>query len=241
MFAMDNKEEYYKRFFRKTVTHNRPISEYIKYLGLSHKDIQDMNGKDIVLIGGGESNILADLENGGIASEDNWRWSQPETRTFEAVKPRSVTNIDPFARALKNGEQDLIKEDFTDFYITPDFADNMLALFSLPHYCKSVEQVKMFYAKACLGLAPRGKLNVFPITPRSHRGEIELQWVDAFGEFVTKLQIAEPKVDVTDESLLDDTAVPCFTMPDDKTKVNKFVLDYMRTIDMGNAKEVNVF
>ena len=227
-----------RKFFQTNVTHDRDMVEYMDLLNLDSFDIANMDGKDIVLIGGGESNILNELENGGVLP-GSWEHKRGMRKRFAPVRPRSVTNIDPYAKRLRHTEQDLIEESFTDFHVTPDFADRMLALFSLPHYAESVEEVKMFYAKACLGLAPRGRLNVFPITPRNDRADVTRQWVGTFREFSMELQGAEPNVWVTDDSLLDNRCAPCFIMPDDKRKVNAFVLDYMKRIDMKNAKRVN--
>ena len=232
-----DKEQCRRKFFQTGVTHDRPLVEYMSLLNLCNDDIADMADKDIVLIGGGESDILGELENGGVP-KSGWKYKYSH-KNFDPVRPRSVTNIDPFARPIKGTEQDLIQESFTDFRVTPDFADRMLALFSLPHYAESVEEVKMFYAKACLGLAPRGKLNVFPITPRKDEVGIKRKWIGAFGEFSMELCGADPRVEIIDDSLLDQSCAPCIVMPDDKKKVNKFVLDYMKRIDMENAERVN--
>jgi hypothetical protein len=139
-----NQEERLKSAYRDKTKNARALALYANSFGMDRADMNALSGKNILLVGGGMSPILTQLEENGI-------------------KPESVVNVDFSALRQDNPGQKLVREDFLKHEIGPDAYDEIWALYSLPHYTHSEIEVKKFYAKAILGLAPGGHLRVYPI------------------------------------------------------------------------------
>ncbi|MDR1027477.1 MAG: hypothetical protein LBL46_03620 [Rickettsiales bacterium] len=178
---MDASQQLESAYQTKTKNH-RAVSMYAAGFGLTRGDMSALAGKSIKLIGGGASPVLTQLEENGIF-------------------PTAVVNIDPFAPPQDNPRQTLIRENFFDYDGWKDQDDEVWALYSLPHYSYTEIQVKKFYAKAILGLAPGGHLRVYPIAaglgidvdhikPLLEPSRIE----SAYRDFANDLHAAFPKL-----------------------------------------------
>lgn len=121
----------------------RQLPEYIQYLVKNGESIFRTQDKKLLLIGGACSEIR--------------RW-------LDEVKiPVEITNIDFYCEKNSSVSHQHIKADFYDWSIRTNYYDQEWALWSLPAYTFSQEEVEMFFIKAVMGLSPGGILRVFPL------------------------------------------------------------------------------
>jgi hypothetical protein len=194
--------------FRHSVRNDRSLVAYKSTFGLRRLDA--LNGKSILLVGGGISPVLSQL------NENN-------------VYPRRVWNIDPYAYESKNTRQRLLKRDYLTYDIKGNLWDEIWALYSLPCYCKTYDQITQFYKKSLLALAPKGNLRAFPIDhsmlhllpggkPLESR-EIQRIFVDFFNGLSRRFHDIE----------IEQTS-PCgsgvhVTVPENKMDINEYLLE----------------
>jgi len=124
--------------------HQRELKDYQNLLGISQTEISALSGKKLLMIGGGHSPIKRELEKMGVDC--------------------NITNIDPIAK--EDGEvcDVLIGDDFFDVDTGEDKYDEVWALFSLPTYAFTEDQVRDFYVRALSWLKQGGILRAGPIT-----------------------------------------------------------------------------
>jgi len=201
-----------KKLFQDNVTNKRSLVDYLFHLQIKSNDVAEfadsMQGKDICLVGGGESQLLRDMHANGI-------------------RPNSLTNIDPYAREVDDGTIH-VKQDYLDTK-DKDKYDKILAVFSLPGYCQTVEQLKTFYKTSILALKPGGSLHVAPINSRYHFGtdgkvicEPSDEYLQESRKFANDLAKNFPEVSVREiaaEIKHPEAPVNLFIkMPDEKSK-----------------------
>lgn len=127
----------------KGMMYRRQLPEYMQYLAPKDEDIWRKTDKNILLIGGGQSNIRQWLKKIGNKSK--------------------ITNVDFYTHYKSTVSHNHFKEDFYDWQIESDHYDQEWALWSLPSYALSKKELEIFYIKSAIGLAPSGVLRVFPI------------------------------------------------------------------------------
>jgi|GEM_PF-5917985 len=137
--------------FRNLVPHQRELDDLIPNIGgLGDTMTNVFSDKRICFVGGGESPIYMNLHEKGIL-------------------PKSLTNIDPYARKTLEYQMHenchLVRKDFLKTYYQNAF-DEIWAMFSLPAYCENLNQIKTFWKKSIIALAPKGKLRVCPINAK---------------------------------------------------------------------------
>ncbi len=144
-------------------TRNRDIEEYFDKLQISATDFNAINTPDtqILLVGGGMSPI------------------QPNFSKTNFV----ITNIDFAPSNVHNNKLNQIKGDFLVVSCQQNFFNEIWALYSLPLYAKSVEAIRVFFAKSILALAPKGTLRIFPL---EFSDDTKLKTRDAEWEITTK-------------------------------------------------------
>ena len=171
--------------FSKFVRNDRFFDDYKDDLRFSE---DSLNGKRIIFVGGGRSKIKLSMDNRGI-------------------KPKSVLNIDPYLCDGTIDDDDkifkFVKEDFTKTnYINA--CDKLLAEWSLPAYCETLEQLFAFWQKGVTATAAGGDMHVYPchirmrVTPNGVEGENEIndEFWGANKEILAKLCKAFPRVSV---------------------------------------------
>ena len=121
----------------------RQLPEYLQYLSKKGENIFRVFDKKLLLVGGACSNIRYWLDKIGIEME--------------------VTNIDFYCEPNPCVSNHHIKKDFYDWSIRQNYYDQEWALWSLPAYSFSKQEVDIFFVKASLGLAQNGILRVFPL------------------------------------------------------------------------------
>jgi hypothetical protein len=215
-----------KDFFQNKVKNDRCLQEYVNNLFNVPRECVDrdfdklpLNDKNILLIGGGVSPVLRELEQKGM-------------------HPKSVTNIDPYCAESPDPRQNHIKEDFMTHDIGRDKYDEIWALYSLPYYVDNVNQVEPFYAKSLLALTPNGKLRVYPTNER--KGMMPSPVNDEIlREFSKKLLKQFPEIKFRREQCDEDIAKTraIFTVPPDKTQLNEWLENVIKTSNIGE-KEV---
>lgn len=127
----------------KGMMFRRQLPEYMQYLAPKGESIWRDSDQDILLIGGGLSNIRQWLRKIGVQSK--------------------ITNVDFYTDYKSTVSHKHFKEDFYDWDIPLDCYDQEWALWSLPTYALSKTELEAFFIKAVLGLKPNGILRVFPI------------------------------------------------------------------------------
>ena len=131
----------------KCYADDRPLSSYMAALGVSKEDLRSLNGKELLLVGGGCS---------------------PIQKTFDRLRINChVTNVDLYAKnpdmRATNIKQDFVFTDFENKF------DEIWALWSLPVYSLDPWHAGVFSARAAIGLKPGGVLRVSPL-PREVKG-----------------------------------------------------------------------
>lgn len=121
----------------------RSLDEYKKLLQISDEELNALQGKELLLVGGGLSPIKSELKKEGI----------------ECV----ITNIDPIAESDEQIADNIIKGDFFDTTLGESKYHEIFALHSLPTYAFTPEQAKDFYRRSILSLEQNGVLRVMPI------------------------------------------------------------------------------
>lgn len=121
----------------------RPLSEYQRLLQMNDGEIQNLDGKNLLLVGGGLSPIKGDLAAKNVDC--------------------SVTNIDPIAEPNPENADRVVKGDFFETPLAEDEYDEIIALHSLPTYAFTPEQVRDFYDRSISTLKPNGVLRVTPV------------------------------------------------------------------------------
>jgi hypothetical protein len=182
--------------FFTSIPHERHFEEYKDYL-FGNEEF-NLNGKRILLIGGGSSPILTDLLELGFC-------------------PKSVTNVDPYALPQNDSRQVLQREDFLKHKIQYDSYDEIWALFSLPFWLDDIKQTNTFLVNALLGLAPNGNFRIYPI-PLENQGDDCLKIMKKLAENFTK---AFPKAQCKFNNFGMDTAV--FYLPHSKDGMNEWL------------------
>ena len=119
----------------------RDLQEYISEFKLPENYIQTLNGKKLLLVGGGRSPIQETLDNMHIDCD--------------------VTNVDPYADNNTKSARTIYKKDFIDVDFVNEF-DECWALWSLPLYSQNAWHAACFYIRAAIALKPGGKLRVAP-------------------------------------------------------------------------------
>jgi hypothetical protein len=225
-----NKSGLMSDFFHFGLRHShrsRPIEEYMSSLKIKHRDLKKIHDKNLLLVGGGQSDIA-----GGLVR-------------VVGAKPKSIINVDPYVKSYFN-DQETVCEDYLEYNIAPDTFNEIWALYSLPAYVEKLSHVKTFYAKSLLGLAPRGTLRVFPqnvalsslarnyihekgfvVDPEYIKGyELEIEG----NEFIYDLKGRFPNVRVKDgwyNEYASGTRYLNVTVPEDKRKINSWVEKFL--------------
>jgi hypothetical protein len=120
----------------------RPLAAHESILQLSEADLQSLDGKSLLLIGGGPTTpVSEELRARGIQSR--------------------ITNIDPAAEDQADATS--IRGSFTSSEISSSGNREAWAVHSLPTYALP-EEVPVFYRKALASLEKGGVLRVCPIT-----------------------------------------------------------------------------
>lgn len=138
-------EDYRDRVVQETRT-DRPLDDYVKYLDMYNDDVRDWQSQ-ILVIGGGSSPIASQLSEKGITVP--------------------ITNIDP-SFPDRNPLSESIKypwnflDSKTTALLRRQKFDEAWALYSLPMYAQSANDVTQFYHQALTGLKTNGILRVFP-------------------------------------------------------------------------------
>jgi hypothetical protein len=155
----DNKGEDLEKFFNdpNAVFIERGIHDYRTNLQIREWDYEntntsgkpfDLDGKKILVVGGGKSPIARQLR------QYNYR-------------PEIIVNVDKYTMPTGDYATErntkLVREDFLTAKIENDLFDEVWALFSLPCYCKTNAEAGAFFKKATLALAPNGHLRIAPI------------------------------------------------------------------------------
>jgi hypothetical protein len=188
--------------FFSNIPNKRNFEEYKDSL-FSNEEF-NLNGKRILLIGGGSSPILTDLLELGFY-------------------PKSVTNVDPYALPQNDSRQVLQKEDFIKYEISYDSYDEIWALYSLPFWIDDIKQTNTFLANALLGLAPNGNFRIHPISMESQGGDCLIM-----KKFVEDFTKAFPKAQCTFNQYLG-TYTVVFYLPQSKEGMNEWLeKNYMR-------------
>ena len=118
----------------------REFHTYAAETNMSPEDIKNLNGKKILLVGGGASPIKKNLSDIGL-------------NCF-------VTNIDLFYSEKDPDNADvLITDDFLNRHIVDEF-DEIWVVYSLPMHSKTEYEWEMFWTRAILALKPGGHLRV---------------------------------------------------------------------------------
>ncbi len=184
--------------FFSNIPHERRLKEYIEYLFIDEEF--NPNGKKILLVGGGGSPILTDLLEQGF-------------------RPKSVTNVDPYASPQNDSNQILYEEDFLKHKIFYDFYDEIWALYSLPYWLDDIRQTDWFLANALLGLAPNGNLRIHPI-PLENQVNDSLQIINKFAQDFTD---TFPKTKFKLNKHLGVTGTVVFSLPHYKESINEWL------------------
>jgi hypothetical protein len=193
-----------KQSFRKEVKNDRPFNDYRDLLYINN--VTDLKNKKILLVGGGTSPVLSDLE-------------------YRKILPARVENVDPYAFMPKNPRQKLVSEDYFDYQMQKDTWDEIWALYSLPAYCKTVSQIPEFYKKSLLGLAPKGNLRVCPTNTSllmNLTGGVNLDRTEIEKVFIKFCEDVQDYVRIAKSGFRSVT----FTAPQHKEKLDKFLEDY---------------
>ena len=132
-----------KQFFLDT-NHERDLQRYQSELMIPDFQIPELAGKKILNIGGGRSPLVRELNQRGL-------------------KGYSITNVEPYIGLIRpdDNQHVLIESDFLETDFNNEF-DVALALYSIPYYAKTPEQVLKTYQKAITALAPGGILKLYP-------------------------------------------------------------------------------
>lgn len=211
------KREDLAKFFTETVNHGRELWRYHGSFDMSGEEIDDLDGKDILLVGGGASRVLTELEHA-------------------LIKPATVTNLDPFAVPQPdNPRQKLISEKFCDHKIEKDSYDEIWSLFALPLYAENPQEYMNFWGKSVTALRPNGKLRVFPLNVHARRGSIfvapemtNVSCYELFKKFAGGLtENTDAKLYVSPPNRTRDDYAVNIHMPADKTAVNDFASQYI--------------
>lgn len=123
--------------------YRRQLPEYMMYLAPNGRKIWRKSDKKILLVGGGQSNIRKWLTELGFGFE--------------------ITNVDFYTDYKSTVSHIHVKEDFYDWQVLVNTYDQEWALWSLPSYALSKQEVDKFFLKSALALSPNGVLRVFPI------------------------------------------------------------------------------
>lgn len=124
---------------RELVATARPLSEYMKIFGITHRNIKKLlHNKKLLLVGGGHSQIQRALDFAKINCD--------------------VTNVDPFINDARSART-VITQDFTNTNFENEF-DEIWALYSLPLYSPDVAHAYKFYKRAAIALKPGGTLRI---------------------------------------------------------------------------------
>lgn len=129
---------------KKTKQTARTLATYDKFFNTSQNDHQELSGKKLLLVGGGNSPIKENLTGGGVDVH--------------------VTNIDPLADPNDHANADEpIRGDFFHTPIESGQYQEIWASHSLPMYAFDRDQVRDFYRKSLEGLVSGGVLRIMPI------------------------------------------------------------------------------
>lgn len=125
--------------------HDRSFSEYQSFLNLNDTDFR---GKNILLVGGGDSNLRSSLRGA------------------------TITNIDLHKPASRRASHHHIQGNFCNsgqvIRGRRDRGQNEVwCLFSLPMYARSVTETKKFFSNAISSLSDNGVLRIFPAFEKS--------------------------------------------------------------------------
>ncbi|MDR1206914.1 MAG: hypothetical protein LBK26_00665 [Rickettsiales bacterium] len=132
-----------KNFFLGT-NNDRTLEEYQCYLMMTDTQIAELSGKKILNIGGGRAPLAKGLNERNITGF-------------------SITNVEPYIGLDRhyNNQNILIESDFLETNFNNQF-NHVWALYSLPYYAETPEQVIQTYRKAITALAPGGILRLYP-------------------------------------------------------------------------------
>lgn len=133
---MNNLENFFNT--SSFVTTKRPLSKYLKVFNIPRKKLYRMQGKKLLLIGGGNSPIQHTFNRLGINCD--------------------VTNIDPYITNPDTARTN-IKRDFTETKFINEFHE-IWALYSLPLYSPNIQHALRFYCCAVMALKPGGILRI---------------------------------------------------------------------------------
>lgn len=138
-------EDYGDRVVKETRT-DRPLDDYVKYLDMYNDDVKDWQSQ-ILVVGGGDSPLASQLTERGITVPIiNIDPSFPDRKPLNESKKYPWNFLDSKTTAL------LRQQKF----------DEAWALYSLPMYALSANDITQFYHQALTGLKPNGILRVFP-------------------------------------------------------------------------------
>ena len=202
-----DKEEYFQK-----VRHNRILTEYCERL-FAPGDEVFLDNNRILLIGGGVSPILTDLQK-------------------KRIFPKFVHNVDPFAAEQNDPRQKLFREDFMTWNAAPDSYDEVLALYSLPYYCETIDYVAPFYAKALMIVRPSGNLRVFPADEK--KGGMANDYLRVTREFLNELKVEFPWVKTQEANPCGRTTL-IVSMPRDKGRINEWLKAKLSEMTSQNA------
>ena len=218
------------------VANNRDISNYKKYLCIQNLEI--VENRKVLLIGGGISTVRADLEDMGINT--------------------TITNLDFYFDFHKWTSHNHINEDFFEWDIPRNHFNEIWALYSLPYYSMNTADTKLFFAKVLLGLAPGGCFRCYPIrlthqkfVPRSYSAHQKKQdsfeaisYIQSLGFKTTIIPTEQYNKDTVNHYVYDGGDKYTFHIeaPRDKDKTTSYNLalgDYIsayreRRDDLGN-------
>lgn len=126
---------------------DRDLKDYQQRLAISEEELQNLDGKRLCLVGGGNSPL--------------------KTGFAQAKVDCHVINIDPIFTEFTPGNEDRkVSYNFFDKAVGALFRkekfDEIWALNSLPQYAMSPQETLQFYTRALSGLSPQGRLRAAP-------------------------------------------------------------------------------